>query len=145
MGRIVELAKVWKEPHPADPSKNFDRVTHGYITWRANWVKDAIRSPVNDSVSPANPLPVMIPSKIELLKQEYKEDKRRMEREFEQLQGKLGDMKLSNECQKGEIQEITKDQNNLLEDFKGLGRKYKGLEDKMKGKPGHVSESKPNN
>ena len=41
---------------------------------------------------------------------------------------------------KGKIQEITKDRNNLLEDFKGLGRKYKGLEDKMKGKPGHVSK-----
>ena len=68
-----------------------------------------------------------------------------MEREFECLQRELGDMKLSNECQKGETQEITKDRNNLLEDFKGLGRKYKGLEDKMKGKPGHVSESKPNN
>ena len=63
-----------------------------------------------------------------------------MEREFERLQGELGDMKLSNECQKGEIQEITKDRNNLLEDFKGLGRKYKGLEDKMKGKLGHVSK-----
>ena len=63
-----------------------------------------------------------------------------MEREFERLQGELGDMKLSNECQKDEIQEITKDQNNLLEDFKGLGRKYKGLEDKMKGKLGHVSK-----
>ena len=36
--------------------------------------------------------------------------------------------------------EITKDQNNLLEDFKGLGRKYKALEDKMKGKSGHISK-----
>ena len=63
-----------------------------------------------------------------------------MEREFERLQGELGDMKLSNECQEDEIQEITKDRNNLLEDFKGLGRKYKGLEDKMKGKSGHVSK-----
>ena len=44
-----------------------------------------------------------------------------MEREFERLQGELGYMKLSNECQKGEIQKITKDRNNLLEDFKGLG------------------------
>ena len=63
-----------------------------------------------------------------------------MEREFERLQGELGDMKLSNECQKGDIQEITKDRNNLLEDFKDLGRRYKGLEDKMKGKSGHVSK-----
>ena len=140
VGRIVELAKVWKEPHRADPSKNFDRVTHGYITWRANRVKDAVHSPVNDSVSSADPSPMMIPSEIELLKQEYKEDKRRMEREFERLQGELGDMKLSNECQEDEIQEITKDRNNLLEDFKGLGQKYKGLEDKMKGKSGHVSK-----
>ena len=77
--------------------------------------------PVNDSASPADPSLVMIPSKIELLKQEYKEDKRRMEKEFERLQGELGDMKLSNECQKGDIQEITKDRNNLLEDFKDLG------------------------
>ena len=38
------------------------------------------------------------------------------------------------------IQEITKDRNNLLEDFKGLGRRYKGLEDKMKGKVGHMSK-----
>ena len=52
----------------------------------------------------------------------------------------MGDMKLSNECQKGEIQEITKEQNNLLKDFKGLGRKYKGLENKMKGKSRHVSK-----
>ena len=63
-----------------------------------------------------------------------------MEREFERLQGELGDMKLSNECQKGEIQDITKDRNNLLEDFKGLGRKYKSLEDMMKGKSRHVSK-----
>ena len=35
---------------------------------------------------------------------------------------------------------ITKDRNNLLEDFKGLGRRYKGLEDKMKGKAGHMSK-----
>ena len=63
-----------------------------------------------------------------------------MEREFERLQGELGDMKLSNECQKGDIQEVTKDRNNLLEDFKGLGRKYKGLEYKMKDKPGHVNK-----
>ena len=76
---------------------------------------------VDDSVCSADPLPVMIPSEIELLKQEYREDKRRMEREFEHLQGELGDMKLSNECQKGEIQELTKDRNNLLEGFKGLG------------------------
>ena len=49
-------------------------------------------------------------------------------------------MKLSNECQKGEIQDLTKDRNNLLEDFKGLGRRYKGLEDKMKGKVGHMGK-----
>ena len=49
-------------------------------------------------------------------------------------------MKLSNECQKGEIQELTKDRNNLLEDFKGLGRRYKGLEDRMKGKAGHMNK-----
>ena len=63
-----------------------------------------------------------------------------MEREFERFQGELGDMKLSNECQKGKIQEITKDRNNLLEDFKDLGRKYKGLEDKVKGKTGYMSK-----
>ena len=85
MGRIVELAKVWKKPHWADLDKSSDRVTHGYITWRANQVKYAVYSSVNDSVSPVDPLLVMIPSKIELLKQEYKEDKRRMEREFEHL------------------------------------------------------------
>ena len=140
MGRIVELAKVWKEPHRADPGKSSDLVTHGYIIWRANRVKDAVHSPINDLVSPVDPSPVMIPSEIELLKHEYKEDKRKMEREFERLQKELGDMKLSNECQKGEIQDITKDRNNLFEDFKGLGRKYKGLEDKMKGKSGHVSK-----
>ena len=71
--------------------------------WRANRVKDAVRSSVNDSVNPTDPSPVMIPSKIELLKQEYKEDKKRMEREFERLQRELGDMKLSNKCQKDEI------------------------------------------
>ena len=140
VGRIVELAKVWKEPHRADPGKSSDRVTHGYIIWRANRVKDVIYSPINDSVSPVDPSPIMISSKIQLLKQEYKEDKRRMEREFERLQGDLGDMRLSNECQKGDIQEITKDRNNLFEDFKDLGQKYKGLKDKMKGKPGHVSK-----
>ena len=127
MGRIVELAKIWKEPHRADPGKNSDRVTHGYMIWRANRVKDAVHSSINDSVSPADPSPMMIPSEVELLKQEYKEDKRRMEREFEHLQGELGDMRLSNECQKSDVQEITKDRNNLLEDFKDLGRKYKGV------------------
>ena len=43
-----------------------------------------------------------------------------MEREFERFQGELGDMKLSNECQKGEIQDITKDPNNLLQISKDL-------------------------
>ena len=52
----------------------------------------------------------------------------------------MGDIKLSNECQRDEIQEIIKDQNNLLEDFKGLGRRCKGLEDKMKGKSVHISK-----
>ena len=141
VSRIVELAKIWKEPHWADPGKSSDRVIHGYIIWRANRVKDAVHSLVNDSVSPTDPSPMMIPSKIELLKQEYKEDKRRMERQFEGLQGELGDMRLSNECQKSDVQEITKDRNNLLEDFKDLGRKYKGLKDKMKGKPGHLSKA----
>ena len=140
VGRIVELAKIWKEPHRADLGKSSDRVTHGYITWRANRIKDVVYLSVDNSVSPADPSPVMIPSEIELLKQEYREDKRRMEREFERLQRELGDMKLSNECQKGKIQELTKDRNNLLEDFKGLGRRYKGLEDKMKGKARHMSK-----
>ena len=103
MGQIVELAKVWKEPHQADPGKSSDRVTHRYITWRANRVKDAVNSPINASVSPIDPSSIIIPSKIELLKQEYKKDKRKMEREFERLQRELGDMKLSNECQKDEI------------------------------------------
>ena len=85
VSRIMELAKVWKEPHRADPDKSFDCVTHGYITWKANRVKNAVRSLVNDLVSPTDPSPMMIPSKIELLKQEYKEDKRIMEREFERL------------------------------------------------------------
>ena len=67
VGRIVELAKVWKEPHRADPDKSSDRVTHGYIIWRADRVKDAVHSPVNYSVSPADPSPVMIPSEIKLL------------------------------------------------------------------------------
>ena len=31
VGRIVELAKIWKEPHRADPGKSSDCVTHGYI------------------------------------------------------------------------------------------------------------------
>ena len=68
VGLIVELVKVWKEPHRADLDKSSDRVTHGYIIWRANRGKDAVHSPVNDSVSLVDPLPVMIPSKIELLK-----------------------------------------------------------------------------
>ena len=94
----MELAKIWKEPHRADLGKSSDRVTHGYMTWRANRIKDTVYSPVNNSMSPADPSSMMIPSEIELLKQEYREDKRRMEREFERLQGELGDMKLSNEC-----------------------------------------------
>ena len=57
VGRIMELAKIWKEPHQADPGKSSDRVTHGYITWRANRIKDAVYLPVNNSVSLANPLP----------------------------------------------------------------------------------------
>ena len=68
VGRIVELAKVWKEPHRADLGKSSDLVTHGYIIWRTNRVKDAVHSSVNDSVSPVDPSSVMIPSKIELLK-----------------------------------------------------------------------------
>ena len=99
----MELAKIWKEPHRADLGKSSDCVTYGYMTWRENQIKDEVYSPVNNSVSPADPLPVMIPSEIKLLKQEYREDKRRMEREFERLQRELGDIKLSNECQKGEI------------------------------------------
>ena len=118
VGRIVELAKFWKEPHWTDPGKSSDRVTHGYMIWRANRVKDAVHSLVNDSVSPTDPSPMMIPSKIELLKQEYKEDKRRMEREFKRLQGELGDMRLSNECQKSDIQEITKDRKTSLKTSK---------------------------
>ena len=55
VGRIVELAKVWKEPHRTDPDKSSDRVTNGYMIWRANRVKDAVHSLVNDSVSPATP------------------------------------------------------------------------------------------
>ena len=68
VGRIVELAKVWKKLHWADPGKSSDRVTHGYMIWRANQVKDAVHSLVNDSVNPADPSPVMILSKIKLLK-----------------------------------------------------------------------------
>ena len=68
VGRIVELAKAWKESHLADPDKSSDRVTYGYIIWRANRVKNAVHSPVNDSVSPVDPSPVMIPLEIELLK-----------------------------------------------------------------------------
>ena len=68
VGRIVELAKIWKEPHRADPCKSSDRVTYGYMTWRANRIKDAVYLLVNNSMSPADPSPVMIPSKIELLK-----------------------------------------------------------------------------
>ena len=41
---------------------------------------------------------------------------------------------------KKKIQDLTKDRNNLLEDFKGLGRRYKGLEDKIKGNAGHMSK-----
>ena len=80
-----------------------------------------MRSSINDSVSPANPSLIMIPLKIKLLKQEYKEDKRRVEKEVERLQGELGDMKLSNDFQRDEIQEITKDRNNFFENFKRLG------------------------
>ena len=109
VGRIVELAKIWKDPHRVDPGKSSDYVTYGYITWRANRVKDAVYLPIDNSMGPADPSPMMIPSKIKLLKQEYKEDKRRVEREFERLQGELRDMKLLNECQKGEIQELIKD------------------------------------
>ena len=68
VGLIVELAKFWKEAHRADPGKSSDRVIHGYMIWRANRVKDAVHSLVNDSMSPADPSPVMIPSEIELLK-----------------------------------------------------------------------------
>ena len=85
VGRIVELTKVWKEPHRADPDKSSDRVTHGYMIWRANRVKDTVHSLVNDSVNPVDPSPVMIASEIELLKQEYKKDKRRTKIEFERL------------------------------------------------------------
>ena len=69
VGRIVELAKIWKEPHRADLGKSSDRVTHGYIAWRANRIKDAVYLSVNNSVNPVDLSPVMIPSEIELLKQ----------------------------------------------------------------------------
>ena len=68
VGRIVELAKVWKKPHRADPGKSSDRVTHGYMIWRENRVKDAVHLLVDDSVCPADPSLVMIPLEIELLK-----------------------------------------------------------------------------
>ena len=55
VGRIVELTKIWKEPHRADPDKSSDRVTHGYMIWRANRVKDAVHLLVDDSVSLADP------------------------------------------------------------------------------------------
>ena len=68
VGRIVELANIWKEPHRADPGKSSDRVTHGYMTWRANQIKDAVYLSVNNLVNPADPSLVTIPLKIELLK-----------------------------------------------------------------------------
>ena len=68
VGRIVELVKIWKEPHRVDPDKSSDRVTHGYIAWRANRIKNVLYLPVNNSVNPADLSLVMIPSEIKLLK-----------------------------------------------------------------------------
>ena len=48
VGRIVKLAKIWKEPHQADPDKSSNRVTHRYIAWRANRIKDAVYLLVNN-------------------------------------------------------------------------------------------------
>ena len=44
------------------------------MIWRANRVKDVVHLLVDDSVSPADPSPMIMPSEIELLKQEYRED-----------------------------------------------------------------------
>ena len=131
---------LWIEPQRVEIAKHSYDLSPGYIEWKSIKAKDTMFSAKDDSIQPANPLPERMLTKMEILRQELKVEKRRNVDLDHLYHTELGQCQYFLKIQENKVKNERKEQELLLKDFKKLGIKNKRLKDDLKSKKENPSK-----
>ena len=104
-------------------------IAPGYLELRSIRVKDAALPARDDSVQLACPLPERMPTKIKILRQKLKVERKRNMEQDNSYQAELRQYNYFLKIQEDMVKNERKEWELLLGDFKKLGLKNKRLED----------------
>ena len=133
MKKITEVAKDWKEAHRILSGQYTNIATSGYLEWKPRRVESFPAPPINESIQPADPQPKEILSEAEILRQEFRVERDRLNKENFMLREEIGSWKCKTERDKAKIQKLANRREVTIDD---LHVENERLRERLKYGPG---------
>ncbi|MFQ6657241.1 hypothetical protein Gotur_027006 [Gossypium turneri] len=125
--KVKEISQAWNQAHRMKRLDVGSMTTPEYGEWRSKRINDNIPELNSEGVRPMEEYLQVIPSELEIIKQDFERRNLELEKKIEQLEEEKVHLKLDADVQKLETEKLRKGKNKAEEDLDSLKTDYKKL------------------
>ncbi|MBA0844644.1 hypothetical protein Goarm_022520, partial [Gossypium armourianum] len=125
--KVKEISQAWNQVHRMKRLDVGSMTTLEYGEWRSKRINDNIPELNSEGVQPMEEYLQVIPSELEIIKQDFERRNLELEKKIEQLEEEKVHLKLDADVQKLEAEKLRKGKNKAEEDLDSLKTDYKKL------------------
>ncbi|KAL1102002.1 hypothetical protein V6Z11_D05G334500 [Gossypium hirsutum] len=129
---VKEISQAWNQVHRMKRLAVSSMTTPEYGEWRRKRFNDNIPELNLESVRPMEKFLQVIPSKLEIIKQDFEKRNLELEKKIERLEEEKMHLRLDVDVQKLEAEKLKKGKNKVEEDLDSLKTDYKRLRVSMR-------------
>ncbi|MFQ6656183.1 hypothetical protein Gotur_026400 [Gossypium turneri] len=126
-GRIRKMSNAWKQTHRMKRFTVRAMITPEYHGWRSKKINDNIPEPSHEGSQLIEEHLRVIPSELEILKQDFERRNAELEKQIEQIEKEKMNLRLDADVQKLEAERLRKGKARAEEDLDSLKIDYKKL------------------
>ncbi|KAL1113067.1 hypothetical protein V6Z11_D02G167200 [Gossypium hirsutum] len=130
--KVKKIFQAWNQVHRMKRLAVGSMTTPEYGEWRSKRINDNIPELNLESARPMKEYLQVIPSELEIIKQDFEKRNLELEKKLEQLEEEKMHLRLDIDVQKLEVEKLKKGKNKVEEDLDSLKTDYKKLRVSMK-------------
>ncbi|XP_040964575.1 uncharacterized protein [Gossypium hirsutum] len=125
--KVNEISEAWNQPHKMKRLSVGSMTSPKYSEWRSKRVNDNIPELNSEGVRPMEEYLQVIPSELEIIKQDFKKKNSELEKKIERLEEEKMHLRLDADVQKLEDEKLRNGKNKVEGDLDSLKTDYKKL------------------
>ncbi|MBA0877258.1 hypothetical protein Goshw_019001 [Gossypium schwendimanii] len=130
--KVKEISKAWNQVHRMKRIAVGSMTTPEYGEWQRKRINDNIPELNLEGVRPMEKYLQVIPSELEIIKQDFEKKNLELEKKIERLEEEKMHLRLDVDVQKLEAEKLKKGKNKVEEDLDSLKTDYKRLRVSMR-------------